>query len=1035
MTLNISQLRERVAAEQFSDVEQVDNSIIRFIRKAGELPFAVYYVDVADDLPETQEMLTKYQDRVIGSHYFEGKKSLQWSNYLYFITSRDRLASREVRQAKELIERDRSYARKFVIPEEELDSVLKPPVVALADATPHASILSVWTDRLVEAGLDKAILSDDALPTRLKRIETSSTKPTTRPKAQRRIVGIKSAPFIRSLQLKEFRDFPHQRRFEFRTVNLIFGANGSGKTSLLEAIELFYCGRNKRNPGAPPPYELIAVLADGRLETATGKRALQEFRDRNLTWYGQSEVKTNYLYQSFAQFNFLDTDAAVSLADSTSRIKDDLSKLLVGPDASKTWRDIERVHEAVAAKLRDLRPLKAQIKKELDDLERRLKEASGVRQESDSIRARLEEMIHRVGWSTAQGDKEAYAGRLVEALSELVSLAHQAAALDWTESPVSIDGLAKYCREAKDTREKAEADIGRLDVLRKNQKRLADAIKRDREASDLIEQAKRLIDAGVPERVAERKNQQSTVATYSGWLAGLDADALGVLSTAELDMQVAAYHEAALAKRSAAEALLASARGEYANFSNLRDQSLNLAQELRQVAARILQSSPKPDECPLCHTRFGPGQLVKHINVGVDEHLEAFGQTLHTQLREREDAVHHATAVEAASGWIRKFCERASLAADISVHSALAEVENAKRALAEDRVRLEALNREMLAIESQGLSVGRLEDISARLRELGYPLAEFSREAADRLLLTSDRSSANLSETLEAERKQAEELQQTLEASLGSAESRVQDLKGALSRLKERLAATESLRSKLGDFLSSFPWSGGKPLAELAVEAESVRKVAADLQAALGRERQAQTTYAESIKQKEHLQGRLTELRARMRRLTDAQSTLESLRKEHSLTMAMESALKQNRAGIETIFSRIHSPAEFCGLGSSWKTLVRESDGNQAKLTEISAGQRAAFALSIFLAQNAQLTVAPPVVLIDDPIAHVDDLNSLSFLDYLREVVLRGRRQIFFATASDKLATLFERKFDFLGAEDFRRFDLRRETWLVASSE
>lgn len=173
----------------------------------------------------------------------------------------------------------------------------------------------------------------------------------------------------------------------------------------------------------------------------------------------------------------------------------------------------------------------------------------------------------------------------------------------------------------------------------------------------------------------------------------------------------------------------------------------------------------------------------------------------------------------------------------------------------------------------------------------------------------------------------------------------------------------------------------------------------------------------------------------RIKRLTEAQSNLESLQREHSLKSAMDTTLQQNRAGIEAIFSRIHSPAEFSGLGSIWATLVRKVDNSEAKLSEISTGQRAAFALSIFLAQNAQLRVAPPVVLIDDPIAHVDDLNSLSFLDYLREVVLMRRRQIFFATANDKLATLFERKFDFLGAEGFRRFDLRRETLPSASLE
>ena len=67
------------------------------------------------------------------------------------------------------------------------------------------------------------------------------------------------------------------------------------------------------------------------------------------------------------------------------------------------------------------------------------------------------------------------------------------------------------------------------------------------------------------------------------------------------------------------------------------------------------------------------------------------------------------------------------------------------------------------------------------------------------------------------------------------------------------------------------------------------------------------------------------------------------------------------------------------------------------------------------------------ILLIDDPIAHVDDLNCLSFLDYLRDVALQGKRQIFFATANEKIASLFERKFDFLGSVDFRKYVLARE--------
>jgi recombinational DNA repair ATPase RecF len=230
------------------------------------------------------------------------------------------------------------------------------------------------------------------------------------------------------------------------------------------------------------------------------------------------------------------------------------------------------------------------------------------------------------------------------------------------------------------------------------------------------------------------------------------------------------------------------------------------------------------------------------------------------------------------------------------------------------------------------------------------------------------------------------------------------------------------------EFFSSFPWAAERSLAELSVEAETVRKVASELQVAVAKELQTRAIHSVAVQRKQHLQAQLDELRPRTKRLAEAKSALDRLQAEHSLKTAMESALQQNRSGIEAIFTHIHSPAEFSGLGAQLTTLVRKTNGKETSLSEISTGQRAAFALSIFLAQNAKLTAAPPVILIDDPIAHVDDLNSLSFLDYLRDVALMGQRQIFFATASDKLATLFERKFDFLGSEGFCRFDLRRET-------
>ena len=83
-------------------------------------------------------------------------------------------------------------------------------------------------------------------------------------------------------------------------------------------------------------------------------------------------------------------------------------------------------------------------------------------------------------------------------------------------------------------------------------------------------------------------------------------------------------------------------------------------------------------------------------------------------------------------------------------------------------------------------------------------------------------------------------------------------------------------------------------------------------------------------------------------------------------------------------------------------------------------------ALSIFLALNKKLKHGPNQILFDDPVTYTDDLNILSFLDYLREMIIHENRQVVFATANQKLAGLFEKKFSFLGEAEFKTFHFER---------
>ncbi|MEX1013935.1 MAG: ABC transporter ATP-binding protein, partial [Candidatus Paceibacterota bacterium] len=159
-----------------------------------------------------------------------------------------------------------------------------------------------------------------------------------------------------------------------------------------------------------------------------------------------------------------------------------------------------------------------------------------------------------------------------------------------------------------------------------------------------------------------------------------------------------------------------------------------------------------------------------------------------------------------------------------------------------------------------------------------------------------------------------------------------------------------------------------------------------------------------------------------------ALTVLEGIFENYSKREYLKDFFQNNRTEILEIFKLIHSPREFSDLifdENDTIKLERET-GVLATLNEISSGQRSALAISIFLALNKKLKNGPDVLLFDDPVTTIDDLNTLSFLDYLRELSINSNRQIFFATANDDLAYLFKKKFEFLEDESFGEYELER---------
>lgn len=169
--------------------------------------------------------------------------------------------------------------------------------------------------------------------------------------------------------------------------------------------------------------------------------------------------------------------------------------------------------------------------------------------------------------------------------------------------------------------------------------------------------------------------------------------------------------------------------------------------------------------------------------------------------------------------------------------------------------------------------------------------------------------------------------------------------------------------------------------------------------------------------------------RSALERLKRAKGVIsELLSGDDSPEKLSQLLLEENSEVISEIFSKIHQPNEYDLIidkeGIKLSSKLVENDTRT--LREVSTGQRAAFALSLFLAMNKILGDGPKIILLDDPISHIDDINMLSFLDYLRDIAVDGRRQLFFATPNKKLAGLFRHKFGFLGKDIFKEIELKR---------
>ncbi|SKC93410.1 AAA family ATPase [Paraburkholderia hospita] len=1021
-----AQRAEAILRGRYPDLEDVGRGVFRGVDRFGTREYAIRYFDLNDRLGTTVPLLKRYQEEVLSEMYFSTQVAtdLRWSHYLYFVTSEEEASRTEFGRLKATIEADREYARKQVIREGDLPALLAKGSPAASTSAMPLDLATTWANTLEQHGLGFILDDDISVPDAVRRLVAGMKEKAARPVAPMELLPAEMAAaghFLKHLSIKGFRPHPEQKDHSLGRVNLIVGSNGVGKTSLLEAIEFGYCGRNRRSSILLDRTSITLELA-GTAEKLSSTTDAARLRARHSNWYAKTELKKVSVHDSFGKFNFLDTDAAVNLSVSASseQIGADVTRLVLGAAAESLADRLRRVVDQVREELKGLgrdKTTNEQLRVAAADRVDAIKSAPKL---SDSLFLELLAALTQLGWLRPPEEKGGMAP-LRESLQEAVSagelLRQSSVDVLHSDSHSALQLLANLNEEADKAAaldERAKAVKIDLDKAKRATQAAADRIV----AVDALRPYARVDFARLNREALER---QISLRARTARLA-LVPESVNE-STVEhlLDQRFQAAISSVEARAEELQRWLTTNRASLQTLEKTQNSLTVLTQRLRATALDILQRVPNPDHCPVCHTEFENGQLLVRMMSDVDGSTSEQAALLQTEIGGADEALIGVRSAQSALESMRAFL--GDNAQSATVREALALIEQERASLERERASFEAAQSQVRQLQTDGLSS---KDLSDRLLEVGLTelpslneLEVMQASHKEALSASQEASNDSLQEADEV-RRECEALAARLSINLPeSAEALAKVVSKQVSDIEAALGARQTLTSILT--------IGSDTTAdEIIINLSAAQQAVAKVTTAIEQEGANDAALDNETKAVAALDAKIGECDTKIRNLVDAERVLETLTQQSSGGELTNQILAENAQEIARTFASIHMPNEF-ELSAAHGTLaiVRRQSGAEVELDQMSTGQRAAFALSLFLAMNGRLRSGPPVLLFDDPVAHVDDINVLSFLDHLRHLAISGSRQIFFATADTKLAGLFRHKFRFLG-EEFKELALSR---------
>jgi recombinational DNA repair ATPase RecF len=1018
--MNRAHIRE-VAESIWNNVVTVDENIIR-----GELKInsdhnaGICFLDMRDEI--RLDDFNDYQEKLLADEYYNNPGPIQWNFYLFLL--RDNVDS----LTKQTIEKDDKYARKYVFKEHEFEDFFK---LETSTAQITGSIVLEWKKKLDSVDLHE-VYTNVGYTTGVENFVKNKTPKTRVNLPSTTIYSQTHLNFIDRIQLHNtYREYPKTRHYNFGKVNLVKGINGVGKTSLFEAIELIACGKTYRNSKKIEPDNCIEANINGNMiSTEICKPSKSEkYRARDLFWYSNEYNRDNLTAESFNRFNFFNSDAANDFVNSNSEdeIKKALSNLVLGPEYSF-------ILEKMAGYTDRIRPIYNQLKKAIEDNSKKIKEAdetierfkkSGSMQ---GLKVLIQEDMGKLQFLKKDlkiDDNTVNVDIVVNQLKTLLEiLFRDSLKVVQSYADLTIQKSVLQAKRDKFTDFKQKVDDLNLTITAK-EKDLVACTNRQMVLSNALKyfnDIRAFSIKGLGARITSNNEALKRLKVVKNTIGSSNLQQYSLPQTLNF------FYDENLLQLTTAREELAKINASISESMHKLDKIGQIVAQIRALGKEYISIDTNAHTCPLCQTDFERNRLVAEINNEIASYSDENTQTgnLITAQGSWKDKIELCQQHQIHINVIRS--SYAVISDNVPDDLPLETLVLAIQTTLSEEDRLLYTKTELDGFEqwatSFGLSEQEFSYLEWEIKALGETTIVFTSDKKN-AFLTAKQKVESVMEGLQKEINDLTELKKRLNLQvktdldlLPDKEYKPSEIISIFTVEEQRLALYEDTFRKIREIITLDDHGSLEDVnSQLSLLEKNLKTIKTELQ--------NQFALQNAEKEKANAEIFISNNQANFERIEKGYETLKRL-SENKETDQLSSFFDQNFKEVNDIFHTLHSPREFKSLQFKEKQLylIREND-QERKISEISTGQRAALAISLFISLNRKLKNGPNIILFDDPVSHIDDLNALSFLDFLRFFILKENKQIFIATANARLATLIEKKFHFLG-DDFKQWELTR---------